>query len=327
VSRGLLRIVRIAAVIVAVAVGGVVVLRIAITQPSIGSDDPRIEPRADAVRLEAHVRFLTEDVFPRSFRRPGNLDATADYVRRAFEATAGRVTEQRYEVEGGTYRNVLLRLGPAAGQRIVVGAHYDVAGLLPGADDNASGVAGLLELARLLDGLELASPVELAAYSTEEPPFFGSPGMGSAVHASSLAGDRTPVRAMISLEMIGYFSKHQPAPFRILRLLYPATGDFILVAGRWRDRPLIREVKRAMRGVDGLRACSYCGPTAIGTDLSDHRNFWAEGYPAVMITDTAFVRNPNYHTAADTADTLDYRRMARVVDGVANAVAWMQARP
>jgi Zn-dependent M28 family amino/carboxypeptidase len=191
---------------------------------------------------------------------------------------------------------------------------------LPGADDNASGAAGLLEAARLLASHTPDTPVELVAYSTEEPPFFRSPDMGSAIHASSLRESNTQVIAMIGLEMIGYFSEVQPALFTALRLLYPSTGDFIVVAGRWADRALIREVKKSMRGASALDVRSYCGPTDLGSDLSDHRNYWGDHSHAVMVTDTAFIRNPNYHSKADTPDTLDYSRMASVVDGVVNAV-------
>ena len=125
---------------------------------------------------------------------------------------------------------------------------------------------------------------------------------------------------MICLEMIGYFSERQFSLINPLRLFYPGRGDFILIAGRWRDRPLIADVKRSFRGASELDARSYCGPTVMGSGLSDQRNYWANSMTAVMITDTAFMRNPNYHKPTDTADTLDYARMADVVDGVVNAV-------
>jgi hypothetical protein len=289
---------------------------IAIAQPFSGSAGIEISVTADPEALERHVRFLSIDAFPRDFESPDNLDRAADYIARSFGDAGATVTFQPYSAAGIAYRNVIARLGPDGPPRVVVGAHYDVFGKLPGADDNASGVAGLLELARMLAGCELEAPLELVAYSTEEPPFFWSSEMGSARHAASRRGQLT---AMISLEMIGYYTAHQPAPSFPLRLLYPRTGDFILVAGRWADRPLIRTVKSAMRSAPGLEVQSYCGPTGVGTDLSDHRSYWEAGVPAVMITDTAFVRNPNYHTAGDTADTLDYAMMARTVDGVARA--------
>lgn len=128
---------------------------------------------------------------------------------------------------------------------------------------------------------------------------------------------------MICLEMIGYFSAGQRWPNRLFELLYPSKGDFIGIAGGWSDRSLARFVKRAIIGAGGIRAVSFSGPRET-SDASDHRNYWRHGWRAVVVTDTAFLRNPNYHTAGDTAGTLDYRRMARVVDGVLNAVLHQQ---
>jgi hypothetical protein len=161
------------------------------------------------------------------------------------------------------------------------------------------------------------------AYATEEPPFFGSAQMGSAVHANSLRTDGRRVRGMICLEMIGYFSGEQTWPSALFALLYPARTDFIAVGGGWQDRELTRHVKRAIDGAGGVRVVSFTGSRET-SDASDHRNYWSHGWPAVIVTDTAFLRNPNYHTSGDTAATLDYDRMARVVDGIFSAIA---ARP
>jgi hypothetical protein len=292
-----------------------------IRQPSWGSLPYPDAGRASPTTLRQHVAFLAEEVAPRSVAHPENLERAAEYIRACLVESGGDVREQPYTAGGRPMRNVIARYGPEDGALVVVGAHYDGFGPLPAADDNASGVAGLLELARLLHAHPPPVPVELVAYSTEEPPFFGSAEMGSAVHARSLAESETEVRAMICLEMIGYFTDEQPAPNWILALLYPNQGDFVTVVGRWTDRPLVRYVKKRMR-VDGdVRVCSYTGPTVIGADLSDHRNYWQLGYDAVMITDTAFIRNPHYHRATDTPETLDYERMASVVDGVFNTLA------
>lgn len=291
----------------------------AVRQPVFGWLDFPEGPHADPALLREHVHFLSSTITPRNPEHPGNLNRAADHIGDLFREAGAQVSEQRYTANGYKCRNIIARFGGNEAD-LVVGAHYDVCGDQPGADDNASGMAGLLELARLLGSRELASPVELVAFSTEEPPYFGSDEMGSAVHARSLRKDGRPLRLMICLEMIGYYCEKQPAPNPLLRLLYPGKGNFVLVAGRWSDRTFVRQIKKGFRGATEVPACSYSGPVSIGVDLSDHRNYWAQGYPAVMVTDTAFIRNPNYHTTGDKEETLDYEKMAGVVDGVLNAV-------
>lgn len=308
--------------------GGVIVIFIlslgclgwAIRQPNLGSIRTAKGLRADPHLLEAHVRFLAVTDPPRNWQSQPGLERAVSYIMKEFTKTRAIVSEQPYRARTIETRNLIAHFGPLSGPLVVVGAHYDVFGNLPGADDNASGVAGLLELARLLDTQPLKNPVELVAYSTEEPPFFGTPEMGSAVHAASLVSRGTEVRAMIGLEMIGYFSPSQSVtPFPI-SLIYPRQGDFVLIAGRWSERGLARRVKQCFRGASEIRVLSYSGPVSVGTDLSDHRNYWAAGYPAVMVTDTAFLRNFNYHTPGDLPSTLDYPRIAQVVDGLLNTV-------
>lgn len=293
----------------------------AITQPTFGGGVRPDGPRANPGRLRAHVAFLTGEASPRDSDHPENLDRAAAYLREQFVASNARVTAPSFQIRGRTYRNVVASFGPETGPLLVVGAHYDSFGGFganPGADDNASGTAGLLETARLLAGRSLDRRVDLVAFANEEPPYFGSAQMGSAVHARSLAGRE--VRGMICLEMIGYFTPRQPAPSRLLRLLVPDRGDFVAVAGRWADRRLTRQVKRAMRGGGNVPVVSFTAPRSAGLDASDQINYWDRGIPAVMVTDTADVRNPHYHSRFDTAETLDYARMAQVVDSVTNAV-------
>jgi hypothetical protein len=287
-----------------------------IRQPNLGSTPFPGALHADPAILEAHVRFLASQDPPRSWRNPSSLARTATYIADSMQRTHARYSEQVYRVPNLDTKNLIAVFGPTTGPRVVIGAHYDVFGDFPGADDNASGVAGLLELARLLDQQTLKSPVELVAYSTEEPPFFGSKYMGSAVHANGLARAGTPVRAMISLEMIGYYQPLQPNLNTLFYLVYPNNGNFIALVGRWADRDLVKEAKKCFRGATDVQAVSYSGPVGLGADLSDQRNYWANGYSAFMVTDTAFMRNMNYHGRGDTADSLDYRRMAGVVDGV-----------
>jgi hypothetical protein len=291
-----------------------------VRQPSLRRVEYAATERSDPARLKADVRFLAETVLPRNPEHLGNLNAAADYIAGALADYGGRIQEQPYTADGVDCRNICARFGPEEGPLLVVGAHYDVYGNMPGADDNASGAAGLLEVGRLLGIHPPSIPVELVAFSTEEPPYYAGPEMGSAVYARTLREVSTPIAGMICLEMIGYFTERQPLPHWALGLVYPREGDFIIVVGRWADRRLVRRVKAAINGAGGVRACSYTGPVILGADLSDHRNFWNNDFTAVMITDTANIRNLNYHTPLDLPETLDYERMAGVVDGVFNAI-------
>lgn len=281
--------------------------------------------------LEAHVRMLSETFSPRDHLHPENLDRTASYVARELAAAGAEVSEQTFEADGETYRNVIARIGPKTEQRIVVGAHYDTCGPLPGADDNASGVAGLLALAKILAADPPPMEVELVAYTLEEPPYFRTDRMGSAVHASAHRKSNVNVRAMISIEMIGYFTdapESQQYPSSLLKLFYPSTGSFIAVIGKLFDSGLTSTVTKAMRsGTGDLEVRSLQSPRFVpGIDFSDHASYWDQGYDAVMVTDTAFFRNTAYHTAEDTADRLDYAKMAQVVAGIAAAVRVLASR-
>ena len=297
-----------------------------VTQPSLPTDKLPLDPavKVDPTRLEFHVRKLSEEFFPRDETHPENLDRAAAYIRKEFEQVSEAVSYQSYEVQARIYHNVIALFGPDTKERIVVGAHYDAFEELPGADDNASGVAGLIELAYLLRNTPLSMRVELVAYTLEEPPHFRTSNAGSAVHANSLKEAGIPVRIMLSLEMIGFFNdaeNSQGFPLSILKLFYPTRGNFITVVGKLTQGLTVRHVKHAMRRGSALPVYSINAPTFVpGIDWSDHLNYWKAGYTAVMITDTSLNRNPNYHTANDTADTLDYERMAMVVQGVYAAV-------
>jgi|tagenome__1003787_1003787.scaffolds.fasta_scaffold20883807_2 hypothetical protein len=294
--------VKIALVLVLLATVVAVVL---IVQPFAGSGAAWKGARADPSRLERLVRGLV-GLGPRD-GEPGQARA-ADWIRAQLAGLP--VQEQRYSARGGTYRNLFVRLGPSDERRVVIGAHYDARGPHPGADDNASGTAALIELARMLSSRPLPVAVELAFYSNEESGL-----LGSAAHAADARG----ALAMISLEMLGCFDQPQRFPFAPLKLLYPAHGDYIVVVGRFQDFALVRSIKRALRG-NGAAVESIDAPEAVpGVGNSDHRSFWQKGVRAAMVTDTAWYRNPRYHTARDTPETLDYARMARIVDGIA---AW-----
>ena len=301
-----------------------------VTQPMFLSAEGTTTMAVDPARLESHVRMLSETFRPRDWKHPENLDRAAAYIHKEFEQAEGVVSEQPYEMEKRTYRNVIAAFGPDTAERIVVGAHYDAFGEFPAADDNASGVAGLIELAHLLENESLPMRVELVAFTLEEPKTLEGPGLfssqygGSAVHAASLKKQGASVRIMFSLEMLGYFSDEgnsQCYPNPILRWLYPSQGNFILVVGKLGQGWAVRRVKKAMRGASPLPVYSINAPAFVeGIDWSDHYNYWKAGYKAVMITDTAMNRNRNYHTEKDTWDCLDYNRMAMVVQGVHAAV-------
>jgi Zn-dependent M28 family amino/carboxypeptidase len=282
-----------------------------------GIDKPLIFVDPDVLRK--HVEALSERFVPRSDEYPKNLAKVADYIATSFRASGTRVNEQEFEVYKTRYKNIIAEYGPPSSEILVVGAHYDTAGEQPGADDNASGVAGLLEIGRLLAQDKLGSRVVLAAYALEEPPNFRTENMGSTVHARSLKESGVSVKLMISLEMIGYFSEKknsQSFPIPFLRLFYPSQGNFILVVDQLFSNQA-RGLKKWMSAVCEIPVYSINAPAFIpGVDFSDHQSFWKYGYPAVMVTDTAFYRNEAYHSSRDTADRLDYRKMAQVVYGV-----------
>lgn len=274
----------------------------------------------DPERLKTHVRTLSETFQPRDHEHPENLERAAGYIADALARAGGRVRSEPYTADGKSYRNVIATFGPDEGERLIIGAHYDAAEGAPGADDNASGVAGLLELAALLGAKPPPVRVDLVGFTLEEPPHFRRGTMGSKVHARALRTRGEKVRAMISVESIGYFSDapdSQRYPVAALKLRYPSEGNFIAVVGRGDEKALIDTVHRALRAVSDLSSESLAAPRGLeGVDFSDHGSFWDEGYPAVMVTDTALFRNPHYHTPQDTWDTLDYERMARVVQGL-----------
>ncbi|MDQ4122341.1 MAG: M28 family peptidase [Acidobacteriota bacterium] len=309
------------ALILGIGLSAIGLLVFLITQPLVFPFQKKQAPiSVIPEKLKAHVEKISREFFPRSAAFVQNLDKAAAYIKQEFINAGGNVSEQAFEVDGKIYRNVIARFGNNSKERIIIGAHYDAAGALPAADDNASGVAGLIELAYLLVKTDLPNQIELVAYSLEEPPYFGSNKMGSFVHARSLKDENAAVRLMISLEMIGYFSDEsnsQLFPVSAMSLLYPSRGNFIAVVGNFNNFSVVRRVKAAMLEQSELSVRSINAPASIpGIDFSDHRNYWKFGYDAVMITDSAFYRNPNYHTSADTPEKLDYNRMSKVVEGV-----------
>lgn len=288
-------------------------------QPTAAAPDVR-------ERLKAIVRTLAETIGPRSYRDTASLAAAADFITQSFQAGGYTVILQPYEVNGQMYRNIIAeRRGAEEPDRIlIVGAHYDTVEGTPGADDNASGIAVLLELARLHAVTRFRNTVRFVAFTLEEPPFFRSRQMGSRVYARSLKERGERVEAMICLEMVGYYSQEkdsQSFPLFWLRWRYPTTGNFITVVSNAASEPLQIHVRDALKAQMSLPVETFTGPWWIpGVDLSDHGSFWKEGYSAIMLTDTAFYRNPHYHRGTDRPDTLDYSAMAELAKGIAGAL-------
>jgi aminopeptidase YwaD len=260
--------------------------------------------------LLRHVRSLPHDRNPLA---PPQLDRAAEYILNEFRKTDLEVREDRFEWQGALYRNIVAeRRGTSFPDRIVIiGSHYDTVPGSPGADDNASATAVLLEVAHHLKGIRLDYTVRLIAFCLEELDF-----VGSAHHARRAKENGEDIQGMISLEMVGFTGPNQRYPSYINPKEYPNTGDFIAVIGNERSKKLLDRVRRCVASVPGLPAeflvVPGCGEQMEEVTLSDHRSFWQEGFPALMMTDTGFLRNPNYHLPSDTIETLDFDFMAKV---------------
>lgn len=283
------------------------------------------EQQESSEQLRAHVTMLAGRIGERNYMRPRALDSAATYIRQTLASLGYTVSEQTYEAGGKTYRNIMVALpGRSRPKEIVlVGGHYDSVYGSPGADDNASGTAGVLELARLFRGQPSDRTIQLVAFANEEPPFFFTEDMGSRRYARAARARGDSIVAMLSIESIGYYSDAEGSQRYppILGWFYPSKGDFIGVVGNIGSRGLVHRVVKDFRSAASFPSAGSAAPTQIpGISWSDHWSFWKEGYDAVMITGTAPFRNRNYHELTDRPDSLDYGRMARVVDGVAKTV-------
>lgn len=285
---------------------------------------------ADSALLRAHVYSLCNTPTFRNIDDTATLNRARRYIQQELGKYNADVQLQAYTVNGKDYYNVIASYGPADAPRIIVGAHYDVCEAQAGADDNASGVAGLLELARLMakeDTKNWKYRIDLVAFTLEEPFAFKTGNMGSTVHARWLAEQHVDVVGMISLEMIGYYkdAKHtQQYPLGIFKWLYGSRGNYITVVKKLHGGTFVRRFKRSFKRGDNIITKVFSAPKWVpGVDWSDHLSYWAEGWQALMITDTSFFRNHNYHQATDTPNTLDYQRMSFVVDNVLSALSKM----
>lgn len=284
--------------------------------------------REQAMRreLEAHVFRLAGEIGERNVPHYERLEAAAEHIVRTLERAGYAIRQQTFDSLGRTVRNLEgeMRGTSWPEEIIVIGAHYDSVPGSPGADDNASGVAAMLVLARLARAAEFRRTLRFVAFVNEEPPYFLSSEMGSRVYAREAKRRGERVTAMLSLESVAYYADtpgSQAFPFG-LRLGYPDTGNFIAIVGNLGSRSLVHRVVRVFRGHAEFPCEGMAAPAWIpGIGWSDHWSFWREGYPAVMVTDTALYRYPRYHTRLDTPDALNYDRLTRVVAGLDRVIA------
>jgi hypothetical protein len=283
--------------------------------------------------LREHVNALAVDIGPRTPSTPDSLVRAANYIRSVFEDAGLSVREQNYEYCDQRVTNLFATVPATAGASTyyVVGAHYDTVPSTPGADDNASAVAVVLELAGRLRQVILKAPVLFAAFTLEEPPAYLTGHQGSRIFVRDCQNNGDCVLGAIILEMVGYTAPRQHYPFLPRWPGYPGQGNFIGIIGNWRSLRLGRAVRRGFRKNKDLPAESlflpFDGRILPETRLSDHASFWDAGLPALMVTDTAFFRNPNYHLPSDTIDTLDFTFMAELVKSLELALLELPPAP
>lgn len=282
--------------------------------------------KANKEQIYKDVEFLTSVSPARNYRNPESLEKVARYIEKEFKQKAAIPQIQTWKTEGNEYKNIIASYNSHHSKRLIVGAHYDVCGDQPGADDNASAVAGLLEIARMVfaNKPNIDYRIDFVAYCLEEPPFFASQAMGSYIHAKSLHDQKADVLGMICLEMIGYFSdepESQPFPSPELAKRYPHTANFIIVVGIEVHSSFSKKVHQLMSADSGIDVQIINFPSEQGlAGLSDQRNYWRFGYPALMINDTSYIRNPHYHQKSDTIDTLDFDKITEVVNSSYRAI-------
>ncbi len=273
--------------------------------------------------LLAHLQYLSVQLGDRSLYRPRTLKAAEDYVYQGFLQAGYQPRRQTFICQRLEVSNVIAG-DPDPRGYYLLGAHFDTVAGTPWADDNASGVAVLLEVARLARSLPLPRPWAFVGFTCEEPPAFFTPYMGSRVYAKDARKQKDRILGMLGLEMVGYYRQEpgsQSLPLTLKFLGYPTTGNFIGLVSDWRSRPLMERLEAAIKEGCRLPTASLAVPLSghlllPEVRLSDHANFWDEGYPAVMLTDTAFMRNPNYHGPDDVLENLDLDAMVELTLGL-----------
>lgn len=275
--------------------------------------------------IKETMQFLTQIQPPRNHKNIESLNKVALYIKEKFELYGLETHYQTYETNGNTYKNVIGVLNPQYEKTLVIGGHYDVCGDIQGADDNASAIAGVIDTARQLSlsKEQLNFKVEFVAFTLEEPPHFGLETMGSFVHAKSLKDNDRDIIGMINYEMIGYFTdkpNSQDYPIEFMKSFYPSTGNFIANVSNENSKEFLGKfdfgnVDKKIESFDIVLPEPFSLITA-----SDHLNYWKLGFNAIMVTDTAHFRNPNYHKDTDTIETINFEYMQYSIDMVVNGI-------
>jgi Zn-dependent M28 family amino/carboxypeptidase len=282
-----------------------------------------VAPLAD--NLRKHVHVLAENIGERNIYHPAALSEAADYIEHEWRTMGYEVTTQTYELEGVSSSNLeITRPGTRDADDIcLVGAHYDSVIGSPGANDNGSGVAAILEMARHFANVDVDRTVRFVAFVNEEPPIFYGRKMGSYIYAKAARERGDDIRLMASLETIGCYSDRPGSQYYppLFRHFYPDTGNFIAFVSNLRSRRALRRFASAFRQNSDFPAEHVATFSWVpGVSWSDHLSFWRHGYRALMVTDTAPYRYPHYHAPTDTAEKLNYESMAEVVEGLNGAV-------
>lgn len=277
-----------------------------------------------ANRFRKIVSDLAQNIGVRNYATYANLNEAAEYITREFEELGYESRSMSYSIGNQLFENIIVekKAQHETDEVVIIAAHYDSC-FNPGANDNASGVAGILELARLFRDEDLNKNVRFIAFTNEEPPFFMTENMGSRVYARKAKEQGENIKAAVILETIGYYSQkaHSQKYLPLLGPFYPNRADFIVVVGNFPSRRIVSRITSYFKKASDFPVEGLVAPGFIpGVNFSDHWSFWKEGFPAVMITDTAFLRSQHYHQGTDLPGTLDYERMAVMVHGLGKAI-------
>jgi hypothetical protein len=283
----------------------------------------KIDFEVDTNNLKRQVENLVNFKPSRCYQNPTNLNNSAEYIYNEFLKTSSFVEFQKFKGIYGvdTFKNIIASYNTDCQNRIIIGAHYDTFPTTPGADDNASGVAGILEIARLIKfySPKLNYRVDLIAFCNEEPPFFHSDYMGSFVHAKTMKDSLVNIKLAIVFDMIGFFSEvknSQRVPNKLLYLFYPRKANFIVLVGKMGKYKISCDFKKKYNSVSDVKMKTLNIPENIKAGKnSDHGSYWDFDFQSVLLTNTATFRNSNYHEETDLPETLDYEKMGEVVKG------------